>query len=237
MLQEKAEYLGYEKHPYDALINRFEEGLTVDDGISIPAGYTLNGNKVLLRNDQPVLDVNAINELKFAIDGFSISDIINGVEDSCTITTRRANSNAPRADSRSLNIRYELLEKDEAGGCTWANIPVRPSQGRPSYTINVLLQRELSVLQENVGLHDAYLDGERGFGLLSDIAVQIINQHNGDLLDAIAIYYWAASYIAQSSDQNRFELQMGNLLKAFFDREWAGQESEPYTDETIEAGE
>ena len=42
-----AEKIGYEKHPYDALLDSFEEGLTVDDLDKVFGGLTPRIQKIL----------------------------------------------------------------------------------------------------------------------------------------------------------------------------------------------
>ena len=68
----------------------------------------------------------------------------------------------------------------------------------------------------------------------------MINQRNGDLTDAVAIYYNIAALLkkgAKENDITRYDIQIENLLKLFFARELNGQSSADYDANTIESSE
>lgn len=217
-------------------------GLIVSDRVQIETqGYTRDNGGFLLQDSQRVTDLSTINGVVFIIDGFRVNNIASGITnagDSCTYETSRQSEYAQQRNLATVRVTYDLLERDEAGGCTYAQLPVRTVQGANTKTVTIRLQRDLEAVR--AGLHQHFMDGN--YDVVQATALNILNQRQGDVLNALAIYYWTASYIMQGTAEDaanrlNFRDQIHNLLLAFFSRQWGGQQAAQYPTEVQEGGE
>ena len=207
------------------------------------SGYSRDTEGFLISNGVRVTDLTTINEVIFIIDGFHVNNVASGIVnpgDSCTYETIRESEYAQARNLATIRVTYELLERDEGGGCQYANTPVRTTQGTNQARATIRLQRDLEAVRETAGLHQHFMDGN--YDVVQGTALNILNQRQGDLLNALAIYYWTASYIMQGTaddarDRLNFQDQIHNLLQAFFTRQWGTQTAAQYPDDVKETGE
>ena len=81
------------------------------------------------------------------------------------------------------------------------------------------------------------LTSNNNFESLQKEALRIIELGNGDIDNALAVYYLAAGFVKQRGPATGAELTqnvaINNLLNVFFARTWKNLPQPPYTPETL----
>lgn len=203
----------------------------------VTAGYSRSGN-YLSRNGVVDLPITEINQVQFSASGFTFRNVLGGMNP--LDTTRRCvyqiveqSSYAASSNYKDFTVTYQLLEKDEGGSCNWARQQVKSSLGKPIATQKIRIQKaEIAVS----GMHQSFMAGN--YQQTMEYAITLLNQRRGDLENALAYYYYIASYIMLGKDNlNQYALQIKDALKGFFDRKWAEQKADNYRPDVMNSEE
>ncbi|MDP3734790.1 MAG: hypothetical protein Q8R37_06170 [Nanoarchaeota archaeon] len=201
-------------------------------------------NNYLTSGGANAFTISQINDVEFDIYGFKVKNVLGNVkatdsDNLCTFGVVSGTAAATSSNFQNIFITYELFERDEAGGCNYLTPRVKTTAGKRAIaTKTIRIQREETAFQEISGLHDSF--NKKNYEQAASLADQIIRQKNGDVTDAVAIYYYIASLIKKGDkekDVTRYQIQINNLLTLFFTRNLSGQRSADYTPETKQAPE
>tara|TARA_Y100000310_G_scaffold124700_1_gene123462 strand:- start:77091 stop:83588 length:6498 start_codon:yes stop_codon:yes gene_type:complete len=161
-----------------------------------------------------------INEMVFDLDGFKVSKIFQEhakvtVNGECAF--EQIKSIATPQTSRDITVTYELLQRDEAGTCFQASIPVNSK--KRSHTVTIKLQKKDPSFDTITGIHAKFMAGKYSS---VHLAVNfILQQQNTDLFNALAIYYDVASYVMEGQGKDKFLIQINNKLDLFFSTDYS----------------
>jgi hypothetical protein len=116
---------------------------------------------------------------------------------------------------------------------------VKTNLGKSSHTQRIRIQRQETFSEAVSLIHQTFLSG--GYDAVITSMLNVVKRLEGSLDDAVAIYYMVASYIlkGQKESQNiaKYQTEIINLLKLFFDRSWGGQTAKAYPDSVRSTGE
>ena len=215
--------------------------LKVPEGVTPQSGYALTGERYLAGPSSsatppttpPEFDFSTLNGVQFSLDGFDnfiISRVLGSIQPSsspqqCVIrmgTSRDGTSF--NSNARDVTVRYELLERDEGGGCQLPRFQVKPAGAGTTavHTQQIRIQREKTALGS---FHPNLLSGN--YEILRAQALQVLERKGNDMEQALALYYTTASYVLQGQKEGNFkkyEAQIKNTLAAFFQRKLAGEQ-------------
>lgn len=213
--------------------------LIVPLGVTAAAPFFIEANQGLSQGGIKEFTVAEINRIEFNVGGFKIKNVLGDVSPSdninkCSYQIVGRSAVAGLANYRDIQVAYELFERDEGGGCTFARQQVKSSSPiQPTkVTQSIRIQREAGALAQVGGLHNSFMNGN--YEQVQNLALQTINQKKGDLENALAIYYYAASFISKSTQGGikSVQTELVNLLDLFFKRQWNGESVLPYDDQT-----
>ncbi|MBI4152215.1 hypothetical protein HY495_00760 [Candidatus Woesearchaeota archaeon] len=191
-------------------------------------GYSRSGN-YLAKGSVVDLAVQEINLVQFSALGFTFRNVLGGVNPTdqkrqCVYQIIEQNVYSQGVNSRDFTVTYQLLEKDEAGGCYLANQPVKTSLGKATHGQKITIQKEETAVS---GLQQSFATGN--YQQTLDYAVIVLNQRRGDMENALAYYYYIASFVMLGKNNPaQFEGQIKEALSGFFNRKWAEQDAQPY---------
>ena len=217
----------------------------MDNGIfTVEPGHVMDNTYYLKRNSDSITEFTLveINQIDFDIGGEVVSSIIGNENDFmadydsknfCEYIVSSPLSSAS-SNIRQYTVNYQLFEADEAGGCNYPNQPVKTTQGRTSASKQIVVQKEEQAYQQASDVAQQFQ--RQNYPQVRVIAYQVINQRNGDLPNAQAVYYSAASLILQGqkerNDPQLYAQDVQGYLSLFFDR--PGQAvQEPYKQEEV----
>ena len=203
-------------------------------------GYTVTTDRKLAKSTTPQITTHPvadINSVIFNLGGFRINNVLGTIDPAspgpsqfCTYHLLAGAQAVQSVNMRNLQVTYELLERDEGGGCALAKMPVQSP--KPRHTQQVKIQQQEIEL---IGLHENFKNGN--YESVQVAATNIINQKQGDLNNALAIYYWVASLVMKGQGVEPYKTEITNLLKLFFSRNWAGEQVPPYSSELKQSAE
>lgn len=194
----------------------------------VTPGYDRTGN-YLSKSGNVDLAIAEINQIQFSGSGFTFQNVLGGVNPTdtnrrCVYQAIEQNVYTQDQNFREFTVNYQLLEKDEAGGCYLANQPVKTSLGKPTHTQKVRIQKQETAVS---GLQQSFATGN--YKQTLDYAVTVLNQRRGDMENALAYYYYVASFVMLGKNNPaQFESQIKEALSGFFNRKWAEQDVQPY---------
>ncbi len=164
-----------------------------------------------------------INNIIFNFNGFKINKVL-GLFDTtdskqqCTYQIVAESKSIQQVNTKIIQVNYELVERDEGGLCSsLAQVPVKTSQGKAAHTQPIRIQRQLLEVAAAQGFDEAFQSGTKYGDVIAKVR-PIVQQKQGTIEDATALYYWIASLIMlQKAQESQIEIR--GLLKLFFTRE------------------
>lgn len=199
----------------------------------VTPGYDRNG-AYLSKGGNVDLAIAEINQIQFSGSGFTFQNVLGGVNPTdtnrrCVYQAIEQNVYTQDQNFREFTVNYQLLEKDEAGGCYLANQPVKTSLGKPTHTQKVRIQKQETAVS---GLQQSFASGN--YQQTQAYAVTVLNQRRGDMENALAYYYYIASFVMLGKNNPaQFEGQIKEALSGFFNRMWAEQAAQPYPADVV----
>lgn len=203
--------------------------LKVPLGVTQPSGFTVSSDahRYLQRIGGNEFDIATINALQFSFDGFTVNRVLGNVQPTaggqCVLrwgTSRGGTTFSQNPNAKEISVTYELLERDEGGGCQLPKYRVKTTTGAAAHTQRIRLQREKTGLSS---FHSNFLAGN--YELIRAQAQQVVDRRGNDLEQALALYYITASYLMQGQREGaslKYDVQLKNALGAFFGRSWGG---------------
>jgi len=172
-------------------------------------------------------DLTEINSVNFMMDGFQVSQVLRGVvltdpNKRCTYQSGTYSSSS--GGSNTVSVTYELLDKTGVSDCRLAEKAVKSVFGKAKHTTTIRVYKE-----DTSAMNRLYLAGQ--YDAVLDNAKAVLEEKRGDLPNALAVYYSAASYIkkgAAEGDVTRRSAEIKELLTAFFQRKMYSLPLEPY---------
>ena len=201
------------------------------------AGYSLSGS-YLAHGSDTELTVADINAVQFSAKGFTFKNVLGGANPGdankqCTYQAIPQNSYTQDQNYRDFTVNYQLLEKDEAGGCLLANQPVKTSLGKATHTQKIRIQKQETAVS---GLQQSFANGN--YQQTQEYAITVLNQRRGDIENALAYYYYIASFVMLGKkDPQQYAAQIKDSLTGFFTRQWASQKAADYPADVKAVGE
>ncbi|MEW5896951.1 MAG: hypothetical protein AB1668_04620 [Nanoarchaeota archaeon] len=199
------------------------------------AGY--DNSEGYLKKDGTLVALSPadVNKLEFNLGGYVISDVSGtaSVRDKnilCAYEIVKGGLGTTGTNARNIHVTYELLERDEGGGCALARQPVKTAIGKSSATQRILLQKEEVAFAEAGGMHQSFVS--RNYERTGELAIGILKEKKGDLNNAVAVYYGVASLIMKGGGFDKYKDGIINLLKVFFERVYGGEKLEDYDEYT-----
>ncbi|MBS3140376.1 hypothetical protein J4479_05215 [Candidatus Woesearchaeota archaeon] len=188
-------------------------------------------NNVLEQNGKKTFTLQEIKSIRFNMGGEIVYNFIDNYDlndlskNFCEwqVTSQAA------ADTRQFRVNYQLLEADETGGCTFAREPARTVQGRTSVSKSITIQKEEQAFQAASGIADQFQ--RKNYPQVFLMVNQVINQRNGDINNALALYYGAAAMVLAGQDIGNAQAQAREIqgfLSLFFERQSAISAQAPY---------
>ena len=216
--------------------------LTVDSGVTLgpDQDYELLSG-VVVSAGVPVTDLSELNGIVFDIQGFRISNVVGALisgEDQCVYRVVERGGVTGGVDSNSIRVTYSLYEQDEGGSCRFLSQRVDAGREKDRHRVDISVQREITALLQASEYHDHFVEGR--YDVVAGLASPVVNSGQGDLSNALAIYYWTASLVMEGSRVDNAQLhttEINNLLRAFFTRVWGVESGEPYSDDMTDDGE
>lgn len=139
---------------------------------------------------------------------------------------------SPFAGVGGVNIRAELYQRPGAGTCAGATVRIpRNNLGKNIVDQRIQVQKEPIEVTYAAGMHEDFIAGR--YNMVIDKAQGVVSRQDSSLDEAIAIYYWIASLLAQN-DQSA---QIVNLLRLFFERQSQSQQLMPFPTSVTQIGE
>ncbi|MBR9683898.1 hypothetical protein GOV03_05160 [Candidatus Woesearchaeota archaeon] len=216
--------------------------LRIPIGVEVigPAEYSVSDG-FLKKGESKSFTLLEINSVIFKLDGFKVRNVLGNVnlEYPKRCVYKMGTSGAALGTNfRDLSVRFDLMYQDETGGCYYTNADqlVKTAVGKNSHTQKIRIQRESVVAEEASGMHEAFVKYD--YDYVAVTANNLINRRAGDLMDAIAIYYYVAVDVMKEDkgqiSSAGLKTHAGQLLKLFFDRKDAnGNKIDDYPD-TVE---
>ncbi len=208
--------------------------VTIPPGVEVNAPYSIRtADRHLLKSGSEVLAAVDIQQAVFNIKGLQVKNLIgapSGRSNACIYQVSPAASQGAAQNAKTITFSVELLQPDRNGYCFSATIPVKaPAFGQAKHTEYIPLQLEPPLVQVENKMHEEFLRGNHAY--VQSYANTVLNRKQGDLEDAVAIYYAVADYIVVGGkdwDKN-YKNQVLVLLKIFFTREYqiSGEFGEP----------
>ncbi len=188
----------------------------VSSGYSAPAS-------LLTRGSDTSFTVNEVNGVRFNLGGFEVSNIIGNarVTDAnklCEYEIKSTGGRSAAANTREIQVTYEMLERDEGGTCSFARIPVKTTIGSARHTARIRVQQEQTAFAARGGFHDSFMSGN--YDNVNLLALNELQKKQGDLNNAIALYYATAALIMKGGGVQTYRTEIHNTLRVFFDRTW-----------------
>ncbi len=191
-------------------------------------GYDIGVNRALVKNNQQ-LTVEEISAAEFIVEGFTFN-LVEGRPtpkvSGATYGTCLYNTNpgvlTATANFGMINLQLELLKPGPNEDC-WNTRTIMPltSLGKNIVSQPLRLQLQLQEQAAVSSLHAKFRQGDYHNVQLD--ANMIIAQNQPTLEDAVAIYYYLASIIAQNNGVPTQTSQIQALLSTFFTREYEPQ--------------
>ncbi len=210
----------------------------------ISSGYDRGGSgsyggNYLSKNGVVDLPISEINKVQFSASGFTFRNVLGGVNPTdvnprCVYQIVEQSSYAASSNYKDFTVTYQLLEKGElAGGCSMAHLPVKTSLGKPTATQKIRIQKSETAVS---GMHQSFKAGN--YQQTQEYALTVLNQRRGDLENALAYYYYIASFILLGKNNpEQFAPQIKDALTGFFNRKWAEQKADDYRPDVLDSGE
>ncbi len=212
--------------------------LRVPSNVNIAsAGYGLSGS-YLAHGTDIELTVADINTVQFSAKDFIFKNVLGGVNPSdtnkqCTYQAIPQNTYTQNQNYRDFTVTYELLERDEGGSCALANQPVKTSLGKATHTQKIRIQKQETAVS---GLQQSF--GNGNYQQTQEYAITVLNQRRGDIENALAYYYYIASFVMLGKkDPQQYAVQIKDSLSGFFTRQWASQKAADYPADVKAVGE
>ena len=221
--------------------------LFVPEGVQPQGQYQVDQTRKLTTpSNQDLFTREEINQVEFTINGINYHNVLGEAVLSesvkqCVYQLVPRSSYAQSANARDLTILYELLEKDDGGGCAGANQLVKGSgAARTRHQQTIRIQRAETAFEEVGGLHQSFITGN--YDNVQVKALEIVKQLRSDIDHATAIYYYVASLIMQGKKENnpnpfKYKTQINNLLKLFFERTLVDQKAAEWNDQVTNTAE
>ncbi len=206
---------------------------------STQAGYSVSAGSLALSNVKE-LTVDQANQASFNVDGFTLSNAIGRPELGtqplqCTYRVAKKSVYANEANSKEIQVVYELYEHDEGGGCTTpTQIAKPPAIGKNRHVQQVRIQKTATAVAEVGGLHDVFM--QDNYNRVHQIAIGVFKELGNDMTNALALYYDTLAFVmkgkTEKNDVAAYKTELNNLLKYFFgeagQRNYAGQPAPAY---------
>ncbi len=196
-------------------------------------GANAGSGSLLVSGSQNKFTESEINKIVFNMGGEKVTAVIRNVNDLraeqnrnfCEYRISSAAFSSQQLNTRQFTVQYQLLEADEAGGCQYATLPVRTTQGRTAAAKLITIQKEEQVFQQGAGIAEQFQ--RKNYDQVLLMANSIISQRRGDLANALAIYYSVAATIKKGEKERNnpqlYQREVDSLLSIFFDRPSAVQ--------------
>ncbi len=212
--------------------------LTLDiqgQSLILPSDLKLDGTRLTKITTENTFTRDELNNIIFDVSGFKVSDLFKDIDidntqnlaQQCILQVGKSSQYATESGKKSISIRYDLLQADDQGTCTYAKDPVKTAgMGKPTAQTSILIQKERSV---SSSLHENFMSGN--YNDLRNSAMRIIEQERGDTENAVAIYYYTGSLVLErgtGTEQSAHNTAIKNLLNMFFKRQWQGRKISDY---------
>jgi hypothetical protein len=191
-------------------------------------------NGVLTLNGHRNLDANQVNTAQFKADGFTFSQVLgnptpkNGENGQCVYRTNPSGGGS-RSNTGNFRVNFELFKPGPNENCYTTKTPMPSSQfGKVKYPVDIRVQKES---MEVVATNEMFtLFNQRNYDVVIDKARQVVDEKTTSLRDALAIYYWIASFLMKepSSPPGVYKSEIKGLLILFFERNFGGDVVNPY---------
>lgn len=215
--------------------------LDFPNAITAQGDYDITGNRLRFRADpsRDAFTTEEINKIKFNIGGFVVSNLFDGYDQTvpndknvCVYRVTRGSTYQNEESRRIIPVKYELFNTDEQGGCTYLQTRPKSTLGPSMADAKIVIQKQRSL---GANLHTAFINNK--FDDLQREALRIIELNEGDIENALAVYYLTAGFIKQRGQATNQELTqnvaINNLLNVFFDRTWNQLPQKTYDPNTV----
>jgi len=203
-------------------------------------GYNTNQQGVLTKGGITVFERSELNKVDFNVGDFIINDVFKNVNlaqnGQCVYRTAAGSQISSSIDQRSLTVEYQLLERDEQGGCTYAKHQVKSA--KPIAKTTVRLQKNRFVSKALNQIHQSFTNGN--YQQVHTLSLPILNELKNDLTNALSIYYSVLSFIMQgkeSGDIQTYATNIKTMLDYFYTGKWGSQTRSPYGPKVTNSGE
>jgi len=207
--------------------------LSIPPGVSVLGTYTDKGGLLAL-SERTQLTLDEINRAQFDVQGFVASNVLGGINPAeqpgqCTYRIRAQSAFSQSDNVRNIAVEYELLDVDEGGSCLLPKNQVKATQGKARHPGQIRIQLQETAVAQAGGLHEFFM--AQNYDHVHALALDIMNRHEGDFTNAVAIYYDVASWIMKGNrekDPKKYSNGVQNGLNYFFQRKFGGVDAPVY---------
>ncbi len=205
-----------------------EVELFLPAGVNIQtSGLTRNANNILTRTTggtrASIFTISEINAIDFNINGVVAKNILGNVratdaQKQCTFQIVQDSFSSRGTNTRSINVNYQLLQKDANGGCLLATQPVRSRQGKSQHSQAIRVQQKVVEDVQTLGIVDDF--NRQDYSSVIRKATLIIAKNQIDFADVEALFYSVTSFVLLNEpNANRdYKVEINELLDQFFNK-------------------